>query len=73
MKKALRFSSLIILAIIFGACSNMQVGFEEDSVFYTKPKTKSLEPIKVIQIPKTKPKEDVENETTFSYSSDDGE
>lgn len=93
------FTKLIILltAIAFTACSNMEIGFEEDSPFYTPPAEKKAEviskkepevktvtqakveiakPVKEKKISKeVKPEtiQEVENETTFSYSREDGE
>jgi len=101
------FTKLIILltAIAFTACSNMEVGFEEDSPFYTPPAEKKSEVVsKVPEVKESKEikqpekikepevkivtqvkeeiakpvkekkiSKEVENETTFSYSREDGE
>lgn len=32
---------LLMLSTFFSACSNMTIGFEEDSIFYTEPKAVS--------------------------------
>ncbi|MBC8236600.1 MAG: hypothetical protein H8E76_00040 [Helicobacteraceae bacterium] len=37
MKNLKIITYLLIVTIFFSACSNMTIGFEEDSVFYTEP------------------------------------
>ena len=39
MKKSTYIISFLFLSLVFTSCSNMTIGFEEDSIFYTKPKT----------------------------------
>ena len=46
MKKIMSVVYLLLLSTLFSACSNMTIGFEEDSIFYTEPKEEVLEPIK---------------------------
>lgn len=72
--------TLILSSIFFTACSNMQIGFEEDSPFYTSPSEKKSEiTTEVLEVKKEAPvvkKEapaEEENETAFSYSREDGE
>ncbi|WP_415396045.1 hypothetical protein [Sulfurimonas sp. CS5] len=63
--------TLVITTILFSACSNMQIGFEEDSPFYTPPSEKNLEPKETVE--KITPKKEIieESETSFSYSRED--
>lgn len=76
MHKIIKISTLLLVTFTFGACSNMQMGFDEESVFYQKPtqpvlaekKTVSKSDKRVIEIPKEeKMQEELENETTLSY------
>lgn len=72
MLKTIAISTLILLS----GCSNMSIGFEENSVFYTPPK-ESLQEKTEKTIEKVSPKSlqniEQENETTFSYDPYTGE
>ena len=39
MKKTLYIVALLFVSSLFSACSNLTIGFEEDSIFYTQPKS----------------------------------
>jgi uncharacterized protein YcfL len=83
MKKRIILSTLVLSALSFSGCSNVEyVGFDEDSVFYSKPqptKTKEIstkEPQKTEAQTQNTPQtqdEDSEDDTTFTYELDDGE
>ena len=78
----------MFIITFFTSCANMEIGFEEDSIFYTKPTSKEQKTETETQEPKTlqttavvekkteekeKMQEEVENETTFYYDREDGE
>ena len=67
-------ASTLAITLLAG-CSNVTHGFDEESVFYTKP-TSEKEIKKVDETPKTKVKKEElkqENETTISYDPYEGE
>ena len=83
MKKKITLS-LLFIPLLFISCSNMTVGFEEDSQFYNGPlidtredvnATKKEESVVVQDKKEIEAKEEViqtqESETTFSYERDD--
>ncbi|WP_415251449.1 hypothetical protein [Sulfurimonas sp.] len=43
MKKVMNIMYFLFLSMLFSACSNMVIGFEENSVFYTEPKKELAE------------------------------
>lgn len=64
---------LIITILILPSCANIEMGFDEDSIFYTKPIEKEKEPLLSSKELKQVQTENKENETTFSYDREDGE
>ena len=68
MQKIILTTCFILFSLSFSACSNVEMGFDEDSVFYSK-KTKTLESQEV----KTQENQEEKNKTTFYYERDDGE
>ena len=54
--------TLVLTTIFFTACSNMQVGFEEDSPFYTPPSEKTVEEKVTPVVTKTKEQPSVAQE-----------
>ena len=73
MYKVTVLSILVSMMLLFSACANMEVGFDEDSVFSSKPAkknqklTESSVKSKIKNTPPS-PEEDPENETTFEYN-----
>jgi hypothetical protein len=66
--------NILAITIVFSGCANMEIGFEEDSPFYTKPvQSNNLAIDKKTNIYKNNDKlsnedtEEGENETTFYY------
>ncbi len=57
---------VMILSILLNACSNVIMGFEKDSIFYTKEKETT---IKTLKTQTTK----IKNPTTFHYDPYEGE
>jgi len=73
MQKIILTTYFTLFSLSFSACSNVEMGFDEDSVFYSK-KTKTLESQEVItQENQEKKQEEEKNKTTFYYERDDGE
>jgi hypothetical protein len=75
MQKTIITTSVSVFFLLFGGCSNMEMGFDEDSVFYSK-KTKTLKSQEVKKqesIKSTLSIEEEKNKTTFYYERDDGE
>ncbi len=74
MKRTLSIIHLLFLSVLLSACSNVTMGFDEDSIFYTKPQSEQAVEIKEkdLETPSVKD-EDTENETTFSYDPHSGE
>jgi len=82
MQKTIITTSMSVFFLFFGGCSNVEMGFDEDSVFYSK-KTKTLESQEVkSQENQVKKQDSIEsipsmeeekNKTTFYYERDDGE
>ncbi len=82
MKKIIITATILLNAAFFVSCSNMTVGFEEDSPFYNGPLLDTRDDAKVkedtqepeqkgeIVIEKKVDKES-ENETSFSYIRDE--
>ena len=75
---------LILTSLLFISCSNMSVGFEEDSPFYNGPLIDTREDVNAKDKKEIEVKEEViqtqqtveepatkEGETTFSYERDD--
>jgi len=76
MRAIYKNSLLVSIIPLFIGCSNIQVGFEEDSIFYQDSKSITDKPIakkKSVKINSLKAVEDKEAETIFYYEQDDGE
>ena len=64
--------------VLLSACANLEVGFEEDSVFSSKPAKTSVNPNQSPKLtaeentPPLQEQEDPENETTIEYNSNFG-
>jgi len=72
MQKTIITTSTSIFFLLFGGCSNVEIGFDEDSVFYSK-KTKTLESQEVKTQENQAKNQEEKNKTTFYYERDDGE
>ena len=65
MKIIMLFSTFLI----FGACSNVEVGFDEDSIFHNNPESISKKSnTNNEKVEETTVIQEKENETTVSYS-----
>lgn len=80
MSKILNSITLFILALSLASCSNMEMGFDEESVFYNKEQQKVQEPkVEEVATKTEEVKEELkqvddeeESETTFSYDPNAG-
>ena len=70
MQKIILTTYFTLFSLSFSACSNVEMGFDEDSVFYSK-KPKTIESSE-LKVQENQVKEE-ENRTTFYYEKDDGE
>jgi len=84
MKNIIINTTIVAIGLTFASCSNMTIGFEEDSPLYNGPlidtrKDKAIEPQsskiskEVVAEEEIVTKTKREDETTFSYDPSDGD
>ncbi len=82
MKKIIITATILLSTTFFVSCSNMSVGFEEDSPFYNGPLIDTRDDVNVTQdaqepekkcetVIEKKVDKESENETSFSYIRDE--
>ncbi len=76
MKRLFYLITLSTLSLTLCSCSNIEMGFDEDSVFHSKEKEESQNVVETKSDTKEDNKKEeikeVESETTFSYDSQAG-
>lgn len=76
MYRAATLITLASMMVLLSACANIEMGFDEDSVFSSKPTKTSVTPNQSNKLTTQEntppPQEDTENETTVEYNSNFG-